>query len=596
VTGADTIRVANSSGYLGDRHDAARELVEAEPLDFLTGDYLAELTMLILGKARDRDPERGYARPFLTQMETVLGLCLDRGVRIVANAGGLNPAGLAARLEELATRLGLSAKIAYLSGDDVLERLPEWVERGVPLTHLDTGRSFAELGESVATANAYLGAAGIAAALGRGADVVICPRVTDAALVVGPAIASFGWSPRDWDELAGAVVAGHILECGAQATGGNFSFFRELGDLGRPGFPIAELAADGSSVITKPRGSGGAVTVDTVTAQLLYEIGPRRYPTPDVVARFDTIELEGAGVDRVRVAGVRGEPAPSEVKLAINYRGGYRNEMTMVLTGLDLEQKADAALASLRTLWEGEEFEHLDTDLLRCDRPDPTRNEEACAFLRVTAKDRDRERVGRGFSDAFVQAALSSYPGFFLTTPPTPAQEFGVYWPTLVPADLVTARVTHWDGSVEELPAAASAGSAPPGPDEDADGEAPDAVAPAADGEVVEVPLGRLFGTRSGDKGGNANLGVWARDERQYAWLHAFLTAERLAELLPDLAPYPIERHPLPNLRGLNFVIRGLLGEGVASSTRLDRQAKGLGEYLGCRPIPVPASFWKEEE
>ncbi len=594
MSGAETIRVANASGYLGDRHDAARELVETEPLDFLTGDYLAELTMLILGKARDRDPDMGYARPFLSQMETVLGLCLERRIRIVANAGGLNPAGLAERLRELAGRLGLSAKVAYIDGDDVLDRLPEWGGRGIPLSHLDTGRPFAELQEPVATANAYLGAAGIAAALDRGADIVICPRVTDAALVVGPAISSFGWSPRDWDRLAGAVVAGHILECGAQTTGGNFSFFRELGDLGRPGFPIAELGADGASVITKPRGSGGAVTVDTVTAQLLYEIGPRRYPTPDVVARFDSIELDQQGADGVRVSGVRGEPAPAEVKVAINYRGGYRNEMTMVLTGLDLEEKAEAAMASLRTLWGEVEFEHLETDLIRFDRADPSRNEEACAFLRVTAKDHDRDLVGRLFSDAFVQAALSSYPGFFLTTPPTRAQEFGVYWPTLVPADLVGARVTHWDGETEVLPA--TVGSTTDGSG-GIEGDLADAPGPPASAEeTIEVPLGRLFGTRSGDKGGNANVGVWARDDEQYAWLHAFLTAERLADLLPDLAPYPIERHALPNLRGLNFVVRGLLGDGVASSTRLDRQAKGLGEYLGCRPIPVPAQFWKERK
>ena len=597
-----SIRIANISGYLGDRLDAARELLDAEPLDFLTGDYLAELTMLILWKARARDPQAGYAQTFLGQMELVLGTCLERNVRIVVNAGGLNPAGLAERVHQLAEDLGLQARIAYITGDDVLERLPQWIDQGISLDHLDTGRPFAELGETPITANAYLGAAGIRSALDRGADVVICPRVTDAALVVGPAASSFGWRDDDWNRLAGAVVAGHILECGAQATGGNFSFFREVTDLTRPGFPIAEVAADGTSVITKPAGSGGTVTVDTVTAQLLYEIGPKAYPTPDVVARFDTIQLTQQGLDRVTVRGVRGEPAPDELKVAINYRGGYRNEMTMVLTGLDLDEKARVAMNSLHALWGDTTFEHLETDVLRCDRPDPRRNEEACALLRVTVKDHDRDRAGRFFSDAFVQAALSSYPGFFLTSPPSRAQEFGVYWPALVPAEGIAALVTHWDGLVQDVRARAAtdtphAAREPHDTDTAREPHDTDTAVQARrlrDDATTEVALGRLFGTRSGDKGGNANLGVWARHDDHFTWLAQFLTSERLSELLPDVAAFPITRHVLPNLRALNFVIQGLLGEGVASSTRLDRQAKGLGEYLGCKLIAVPTALAKE--
>jgi hypothetical protein len=585
------IRVANISGYLGDRLEAAQEMLLAEDLDFLTGDYLAELTMLILWKARSRDPQVGYAQTFVAQMETVLGTCLDRGVKVVTNAGGLNPEGLAERMHQLSEDLGLSARIAYITGDDVVDRVPAWIEDGIALNHLDTGKPLAELHEEVVTANAYLGAAPIRAAIERGADVIICPRVTDAALVVGPAAASFGWRADDWDRIAGAVVTGHILECGAQATGGNFSFFREVADLARPGFPIAELAPDGTSVITKQRDSGGAVTVDTVTAQLLYEIGPALYPTPDTVARFDTITLESVGADRVRVSGVRGEPAPPELKLAINYRGGFRNEMTMVITGLDVEAKARVAIASLHAIWGDAEFEHLETDLLRYDHVDPQRNEDACALLRVTVKDHDRDRAGRFFSDAFVQAALSSYPGFFLTTPPSRAQEFGVYWPALVPADEVAAVVTHWDATVQQVTFGGGAASSSAGRD---DGEVLGRSVPAS-GATVDVPLGRLFGTRSGDKGGNANLGVWARSDEHYDWLRDYLTSDRLAELLPDLGALPILRHTFPNLRALNFVVKGLLGDGVASSTRLDRQGKGLGEYLGCKLVPVPAGLAQEE-
>jgi hypothetical protein len=313
--------------------------------------------------------------------------------------------------------------------------------------------------------------------------------------------------------------------------------------------------------------------------------------TPDAVALFETIELAQQGDDRVAVSGVRGAPAPAELKLAINYSGGYRNEMTLVLTGLDIEEKARVAMDSLKALWPEAGFDHLDVDLWRSGHPDPQRNEEACALLRVTVKDRDRDRAGRSFSDAFVQAALSSYPGFFLTSPPAAAHEFGVYWPALVPRTEIVARVTHWDGTVEEVVDLVREAGTPAVAAADEPMGAPRAPAMTASVPTAATPFGRLFGTRSGDKGGNANLGVWARSSEQYAWLQSYLTTERLAELLPDIAAFPIARYELPNLRALNFVVRGLLGDGVASATRFDRQAKGLGEYLGCKLVPVPMEW-----
>src|SRR3954449_5298461 len=282
------LRIGNASGFYGDRRAAVREMLEGGPLDVLTGNYLAELTLLILGRDRAKDSSRGYARTFLAQMEECLGLAVDRGVRIVANAGGLNPGGLADALRELAGRLGVGLAVAHVEGDDLLPRAAE-LGLGEPLT-----------------ANAYLGAFGIAECLTAGADVVVTGRVTDASLVVGPGIARYGWGHTDLDALAGATVAGHILECGAQATGGNYAFFTELADARHPGFPIAELAADGSCVITKHDGTGGAVTVETITAQLLYEIGAPAYLGPDVVTHLDTVALRAAGRDRVEVSGVRG--------------------------------------------------------------------------------------------------------------------------------------------------------------------------------------------------------------------------------------------------------------------------------------------------
>jgi hypothetical protein len=346
VPPAGPLRIANCSGFYGDRRSAPRELLEGGPIDVLTGDYLAELTMLILWRSRSRDPAKGYAGGFLDQMEECLGLAADRGIKVVANAGGLNPAGLADELRALAARLGLTLGVAHVEGDDLLGRLPELQAVGEPLTHLDTGVPLAAAGVAPVTANAYLGAWGIVAALEAGADLIVCGRVADASLVVGPAAWHFGWASDDWDRLAGAVVAGHVLECGTQATGGNYAFFEELPDHRPPGFPIAELAADGSAVVTKHPGTGGMVSVGTVTAQLLYEIAGPAYANPDVVARFDTVRISQAGPDRVRLSGTRGEPAPDRLKVAVNYLGGFRNSMRQVLTGLDVEAKAASAAAA----------------------------------------------------------------------------------------------------------------------------------------------------------------------------------------------------------------------------------------------------------
>jgi hypothetical protein len=583
------VRIANCSGFYGDRASAAREMVEGGPIDVLTGDYLAELTMLILWKARQKDPGAGYARTFVSQFEQVIGTCLDRGITIVTNAGGLSPAGLAGRLRETAARLGLAPKIAYIEGDDLLGRLGELTEAGHPLANADTGEPLAKAGVVPVTANAYLGCWGIAAALRAGADVVVCPRVTDASLVAGPAAAWHGWDPADLDELAGAVAAGHVIECGPQATGGNYPFLDELPDLRYPGFPIAEVAADGSSVITKHPGTGGLVSVGTVTAQLLYEIAEPAYAGPDVVAHFDTIRLDPDGPDRVRISGTRGSPPPGNLKVALNYLGGYRNTMTMVLTGLDIEEKAARAEAMLFGLLGGRQrFGQVDVRLIRTDRPDAPTNEQATAQLRVTVMDPDPARVGRAFSNATIELALAGYAGFHTTTPPTDASAYGVYWPAFVPATVVRHTVVLPDGSRRTIP--------PPVPGGPPAAHAAAGVPPAGQpaGPARRAPLGLVCGARSGDKGQNANVGLWARRPEAYDWLRGYLDVERFRELLPEAAGLEVRRYELPNLRALNFVVAGLLGLGVAASTRPDPQAKGLGEYLRSRHVDIPARLLPE--
>ncbi|HEU5472205.1 MAG TPA: acyclic terpene utilization AtuA family protein [Actinophytocola sp.] len=553
------LRIGNASGFYGDRLAAVSEMLTGGPLDVLTGDYLAELTMLILGRDRMKDPNRGYARTFLRQMEGNLGLALDRGVKIVANAGGLNPAGLAAALGELADRLGLHPAIAHVEGDDLSTRAAEFGFTGA------------------LTANAYLGAWGIAECLTAGADIVVTGRVTDAALVVGPAAAHFGWARDDYDALAGAVVAGHVIECGAQATGGNYAFFTELADLAAPGFPIAELHADGSSVITKHPGTGGAVTRETVTAQLLYEIGGPAYLGPDVTARFDTITLSDDGPDRVRISGVRGAPPPATLKVCLNTLDGFRNSTTFVLCGLDIERKAALARHQVERAVGAE---GVTWTLARTDHPDADTEETASALLHATIKTPDAQRA-KAFSRTCVELALASYPGFTLTAPPADGTPVGVYRPEFVPQAAVE-HVAVLPGGERRPVAAPTEFAEPTWAIEWAAG------AEVPGGPTRRMPLGAVAGARSGDKGGDANLGVWVRDEAAYAWLAHELTIERLRQLLPEAKDLEIERHPLPNLCALNFVLHGLLGQGVAASTRFDPQAKALGEWLRSRTVEVP--------
>ena len=574
------LRVANCSGFFGDRVSAAREMVDGGPIDVLTGDWLAELTMYILHKTRERSG--GFARSFLQQLEDVLPTCIERGITIVSNAGGLNPEGLADAVRELARRQGLAVRVASVSGDDITGRVRELVAGGTDFVNLDTKEALPP-DAPVVTANAYLGARPIADALAAGAQVVVTGRVTDASLAVGPALHAFGWGDGDLDAIAGAVVAGHVIECGAQCCGGNYAFFGEIADPVRIGFPIAEIHADGSSVITKHPGTGGAVTVGTVTAQLLYEIGGPRYLSPDAVARFDTVVVDQEGPDRVRIGQVKGEPPPPTLKVTANLEAGWRNSMTLAITGAMVEEKARLASS---TVWAGipggrESFAETSEDL----SGDLTG--DGMAFLRLAVRGYDDGAVGRAFSGAVVETSLSSYPGTFFTSVPGRAQAVARYWPTTIAACLVAPRI-ECDG----VPVAASPRLG------DADGspvpemvETKPARAPVIVGESVTVPLWVLVGGRSGDKGGDANVGLWADSELVAQWLCDTFGVAQFCEALPEAASFDVERHPLPNLWAVNFVVHGLLGWGVASNLRLDAQAKGLAERVRSHAVVVPSAL-----
>ncbi|WP_373466379.1 acyclic terpene utilization AtuA family protein [Streptomyces phaeochromogenes] len=543
-----------------------REMLTGGPLDVLTGDYLAELTMLILGRDRLKNPSGGYARTFLRQLEECLGLAHEKGVRIVANAGGLNPAGLADAVRELAQRLGIPARVAHVEGDDLTARHPQSL-----------------------AAHAYLGGEGIATCLREGADIVVTGRVTDAALVTGPAAAHFGWAPDEYDRLAGAVVAGHVLECGTQATGGNYAFFAEHDPerLHHPGFPVAEIHEDGTSVITKHDGTGGVVDLGTVTAQLLYETSGARYAGPDVTARLDSVRLTQEGPDRVRIDGVRGEAPPPTLKVGLNRLGGFRNEVVFVLTGLDIEKKAALVRAQLETALMAAKSRPADVrwDLARTDHPDAPTEETASALLRLVVRDPDQDTVGRTLSGAAVELALGSYPGFHVLAPPGKGAPYGVFEDVYVPhGDVDHMAVLHDGHRIHVMPAQDTRVLEPL--------EEPRLPEPLPgsplQGPTRRAPLGLVAGARSGDKGGNANVGVWARTDDAWRWLAHTLTTDRFRELLPETAGLTVVRHVLPNLRALNFVVEGVLGEGVAAQHRFDPQAKALGEWLRSRHLDIP--------
>jgi hypothetical protein len=586
--GQRPIRVGNCSGFYGDRASAMADMARAGGIDVLTGDYLAEVTMLILGKARVKDSAKGYATTFLHHLAPALEHLVEHGIRLVVNAGGLNPAGLADATRAVVADRGHDLRVSYVDGDDVFGGLDELRQAGHSLPHLTSSEPLSAWPHQPLTANAYLGGFGIARALANGADIVITGRVADASVVVGSAAWWWNWTPSDYDALAGAVAAGHVIECGPQATGGNFSGFRSIGDLmQQPGFPIAEIDCDGSSVITKNPGTDGAVTRDTVTAQLLYEIGAPAYLNSDVTTHLDTATLADLGNDRVQIRGVRGSAPPPTTKVAITGVGGWENTMILALTGSDLDAKAALVEQSVNRYIDAVDgLDAVAIDRIGRAQQDPDSQNAGTELLRIAVQG-TKEAAGRAFSSQMVELALSSYPGLYTLGPPQPGSAFGVYWPALLDQAVLAHTVHHHDGTTETI--------APGGPQDTRREVTPQADSPVeqepwAD-ELVVASLGEIVHARSGDKGGDANLGVWARNPHAWPWLKSTLTVDELRRLLPETRDLMIERYELPNLGAINFVIRGLLGAGATSSLRLDAQAKALGEWLRARSAKVPRSL-----
>ncbi len=588
------LRIGNFSGFYGDRLDSIDELLDAG-VDYLTGDYLAELTMLILRK-NQLAGRPAYATGFVGQLRAALPRIAEQQVKLVCNAGGLDPLGCAEAVRDLCTELGLPLTVAAISGDDVLADLPDVIASSPELMrNLDTHEELTVEADRVLAANAYLGAWPVARALELGADIVICPRVTDASLVIGPAAHHFGWAPTDYDRLAGALWAGHAIECGGQVTGGNYSFFYEEPPLGIPPMPIAEIFADGSAVITKSVAGTGRVTTDTVKAQLLYEVSGPLYHNPDVVGDLRTVQVEQVGDDAVRMFGSVGYAPTSMAKLSVCFDGGYRNSITVGITGSRVQEKLTWLRAQVdEVLLNEDAFDSYRWTVIGPKDPHHGSIADATAWVVITARSPDARAVGRrAFTGAITQLGVSSIPGCYFATAPQSEKTAAVQWPCLISKSRVLPLV-HMDGrSVEAVEWPPDCNDETIHLSLDADRVAsPAPVEPEPN--LVEVWLGDHYGTRSGDKAGLANVGVWARDRASYSWLTSYLSVDRFKALVPEVSALRVDRYEMPGILGVNFVVNSYLEAGAASSTNIDNQAKGLGEYLGSRTILIPARLVEE--
>jgi len=583
-----SVRIANASGYWGDDPEALARQVRGGPVDYVTLDFLAEITMVILQRQRARDPKLGFAYDFVQMLDPLLPELVERKIRVVANAGGVNVTACGDRIADACGARGVAPVLGMVQGDDLLARLDELLGQGVPFINMDDGRPLAPIRQQVVAANAYLGAWPIVQALGAGAQLIVTGRTTDAALILGPLVHELGWSWSDFDRLAAGTVAGHVLECGAQATGGNLTDWRRVPPLD-VGYPVAEVATDGTFVVTKHPGTGGRVSRATITEQLLYEIGdPGGYLTPDVAADFRNLDVQSVGPDRVRVSGAAGSPPPDQLKVTVVYRDGYRAVGFALISGPDAVAKADR-LAEMVWHRVGADFQDRRAELVgyrSCWGPAAPEVAPNEGVLRMAVRDPDRAKVER-FAHTMLGFALQGPPGLGVFGGRPEVQPAFGYWPTLVPRDLVRPEV-----HIRRAPAAqweVVSGTPPVVPTRMPAGGAGDTSArngrPASG---TRVPLARIAYARSGDKGDHANIGVAARSAAAFAVLREVLPAGRVKALFGDRIQGSVTRYEMPGLRAFNFFLRHALGGGGTLSLRMDHQGKTLAQALLQLEVEVP--------
>ncbi len=592
----ETLRIANASGYWGDDLTALRRQLEGGPVDVITLDYLAEITMSILQKQVERNPETGFAGDFVSQLDDVMKLATELGVVIITNAGGVRPLACGQAIVEAGRAQGLTPRVGVVAGDDLLDRLALWHADGLDLSHMDDGRSFADIENRVTSANAYFGAAPVVRTLDEGAQFVVTGRVTDTGITLAPMIHHFGWAVDDWDRLASGIIAGHILECGAQSTGGNFTDWRSVDSFQNIGYPIVEMHEDGSFVVTKHPGTGGKVDVSTVSEQLVYEMGdPAAYLTPDVVVDFASIQLEDLGPDRVGVSGVRGGPPTDLLKVSVSYNDGFKATGGVIVSGPDARAKSEMFG---EILWSRlPEYDAMLTEYVGADAtwgPLSPAHESSEIMARFGVRDQDRTKV-REFSKMLPALILSGPPGVGVIGGRPPVQDVVAYWPCLIPRHLCAAEVTVFGGTGERVEAeVAFEGSTGPGRVESASDSlagAPAPAPPAPSGETVTAKLVDVAHGRSGDKGDTCNIGIIARHPAIYPWLVEYLTAERVAEAFTGIVNGPVERFEVPNIDALNFLLHEALGGGGTLSLHIDAQGKTFSHALLSIEVEIDRSL-----
>lgn len=599
MTKKSMIRIGNASGYWGDDPTALMRQVEGGRLDYITMDFLAEITMSIMQKQRKRDPEAGYARDFIPMLEMVLKKMLSDGTRIITNAGGINPEACAAAISQMAGKLGLAPRIAVVYGDDIMGRIAELEAKGCQFKNMETARSFSDVHDRLAAANVYFGAAPVVAALKMNPDIIITGRVTDTGITLAPMVHELGWSLEDWDKLSAGIVAGHIIECGTQATGGNFTDWHLVPSFDNPGYPIIEMHADGHFFVTKHPGSGGLVSVDTVREQLFYEMGnPVSYLTPDVVANFSTIQLEQAGPDRVKVSGVRGaEPTPL-YKVSMAYADGFKAVGEIAISGPDARKKAEK-FAEIFWKKAGSDYAATETEYVGYNafhRSLAHQDDGNEIVLRLGARDYDQRKL-KAFGKLIPALILGGPPGVAVLGGVPRIQEIMSYWPALIPKNAIFPKVAFFENGYTKASDVTDTRTG-----NFVEPKVATQVADKTSRPLTDVVKAHATGTslrkialgRSGDKGDTANIGIMARSRRAFEWLDKNLTAQVVKDLFQELCAGRVIRYNVENMLGFNFLLEQSLGGGGTMTLRADAQGKMFAQALLRQKFEIPQEILQE--
>lgn len=594
------LRIANAGGFWGDDLSAFRRQLEGGELDYITMDFLAEITMSILRKQQLRNPELGYVTDFIDQIEENAELIKERNVKVITNAGGINPGKCGAIITEILKRKNINLNVAVVDGDNIADDLSEYYPQKESFENLETKEKFEKIQSRVQSANVYLGIPPIVKALELGADIIVCGRVTDTSITIAPMVYEFGWALNDWDKIASGLIAGHIIECGAQSAGGNFTDWQLITKWDNFGYPIVEVFPDSSFVVTKHENTGGIVTIDTVREQLVYEMGdPSFYISPDVIANFLTIHLAADGENRVKVWGIKGQPSTNTFKVSMAYEDGFSASGTIIISGDDALQKAkifaDAFWTRINL-----EFEKTNTEFIgynACQKSMVEEIEPNEVLLKLSVYDNNKNKLIE-FSKGIAPLILSGPPGVAVTGGRPRIQNVMSYWPSLISKKLISAGVAllNQNGEIEKTETVESLTGYEQNPVkvETADGESKPVESNPSNDEMITVKLRKICLARSGDKGDVSNIGVLARSEGIYHYIREILTTKYIKGLFKDFCRGKVIRYEMDNLLALNFLLEESLDGGGTKSLMIDAQGKTFASALLNQELSVPQKLLED--